>query len=94
MICARIAFSAPDKTAERNAHIEDHKRFLRSGLLDILQSGPVFDETGTQLGALVVAEVADVDTMRRLCAEDPFTIHGIYDRVTFVEWRITAGKSF
>jgi uncharacterized protein YciI len=94
MICARIAWSAADKTAERAAYIEDHKRFLRSGKLDVLQSGPVFDEGGNQQGALVVAEVADIATMRRICAEDPFDIHGIYDRVTFLEWRITAGRSF
>lgn len=94
MICARIAWSAPDKTAERNACLEDHKQFLRSGRLDILQSGPVFGDTGGQLGALIVADVPDIATMRRICAEDPFAVHGIYDRITFVEWRITAGRSF
>jgi uncharacterized protein YciI len=94
MICARLAWSAADKSAERAVYVEDHKRFLRSGMLDILQSGPLFDASGAQVGALVVAEVADVSTMRAICAEDPFAANGIYDRITFMEWRITAGRSF
>lgn len=92
MICARIAWSAPDRADERAAHLEAHKRFLRSGKLDVLQSGPVFDDSGEQLGALIVAEVADVATMRAICADDPFAIHGVYDRISFMEWRITAGR--
>ncbi len=94
MICARLAWSAADKSAERAAYLDDHKRFLRSGRLDILKSGPLFDAQGAQVGALVVAEVADIETMRTVCAEDPFAVHGIYDRVTFLEWRITTGKPF
>ena len=94
MICARLAWSNADKTAERAIHLEGHKQFLRSGALDVLQSGPLFDANGVQVGALIVAEVADIETMCAVCAEDPFAIYDIYDRITFLEWRITTGRSF
>lgn len=94
MICARMAWSAAGSDAARAAHLEAHKAFLRSGRLDILKSGPLFDADGRQVGALVVAEVADIATMQAICAEDPFAVHGVYDRIDFLDWRITAGRSF
>ena len=92
MICIRLAYSDPGKAAERDLHLAAHKAFLRSGRLLILQSGPVFDAEGQQAGALVVAETPDLATMRELCAEDPFAVHGIYDRTLFMEWRLTLGQ--
>lgn len=89
-----MAWSAAGTDAVRATHFDAHKAFLRSGRLDILKSGPMFAADGRQAGALVVAEVADIATMREICADDPFVIHGVYDHIDFVEWRITTGRSF
>jgi uncharacterized protein YciI len=94
MICARMAWSAAGSDAARMTHFDAHKAFLRSGRLDILKSGPMFDTAGRQVGALVVADVADIATMQAICADDPFAVHGVYDHIEFVEWRITTGRSF
>ncbi|MFX8320094.1 hypothetical protein ABTL33_18710, partial [Acinetobacter baumannii] len=45
-------------------------------------------------GMGVVADVADIATMQAICADDPFAVHGVYDHIEFVEWRITTGRSF
>jgi uncharacterized protein YciI len=91
MICVRTAYSAPDRTIERGRFLEAHKDFLRSGRLTVLQSGPIFDQDGNQTGGIIVAEVSDIAGMEAICAKDPFVVHGVYDRITFAEWRITLG---
>lgn len=89
MICVRLAYSDPDKAEERDIHLPAHKAFLRSGRLHILQSGPLFGGDGLQTGALIVARTTDQATMEALCADDPFTVHGIYRETVFMEWRVT-----
>lgn len=91
MICVRISYSSPDRVADRANFLDAHKAFLRSGRLTVLQSGPVFDQEGVQTGAIVVADTPDIETMKAICAEDPFAIHGLYDRISFLEWRLTIG---
>lgn len=93
MICARLAFSAPASTTDRAIHFEAHRAFLRSGRLRVLQSGPLFDDAQTQIGALVVADIPSLAEMQAVCSEDPFVVHGIYDRVMFFEWRQTIGRA-
>jgi uncharacterized protein YciI len=92
MICVRIAYSSPDRSTDRAKLLEAHKAFLRSGSLTVLQSGPMFDQDGVQTGAIVIAEAPDIETMQAICAKDPFVMHGIYDRISFSEWRITIGQ--
>ncbi|MGI4748380.1 MAG: YciI family protein [Janthinobacterium lividum] len=92
MICIRIAHNAPDRAVDRAGLLAAHKTFLRSGCLTVLQSGPIFDQEGNQVGAIVVADTPDIGTMEAICAEDPFVIHGIYHRISFLEWRITVER--
>lgn len=91
MICVRIAYTALNRETDRAGLLAAHKAFLRSGSLTVLQSGPIFDQEGKQTGAVVVAETLDIETMKAICAQDPFIVHGIYHHVTFFEWRITLG---
>lgn len=92
MICVRIAYSSPDRNIDRANLLEAHKAFLRSGALTVLQSGPIFDQEGVQTGAIVIADAPDIETMKAVCAKDPFVMHGIYDRISFSEWRVTIGQ--
>jgi uncharacterized protein len=89
MLAARIAFSNPDSEAARARYIEDHKSYLRSADIAILQSGPVFGEDGKQIGALVVADVETLTQLKDFSDGDPFVRHGIYRDVKIVEWRVS-----
>jgi uncharacterized protein YciI len=89
----RMAYDAPGKDAERNAHFEAHRAHLRSGLARIVQSGPLFapDGSGRKAGALVVFEADDVAEVERFTAQDPYIVNGVYDRVEILRWDKTIG---
>lgn len=89
MIAVRLAISNPEKSSERDFYFEEHKKYLRSGVLDIIQSGPILRETGDGHGALVVANVTTIDEMRRFSAKDPFVENGVYGVVEIYEWKPT-----
>jgi uncharacterized protein YciI len=91
-IC-RIALDAPGKDAERKALLEDHKSHLRSGLVRIIQSGPLFatDGSNRKIGALVVFDVEDIADVQRFQATDPYIVHGVYGDVQILRWDKTIG---
>ncbi|MGO4439167.1 YciI family protein [Rhizobium sp. RAF56] len=91
MLAVRVALSNPEKAAERQSNLEDHKRHLRSGRLRIVQSGPILNEHGEGSGGVVVADVVSLEEMRRFSAEDPFVLHEVYSSVSIYEWRLTIG---
>ena len=93
MLAVRVALSNPDKADERELHLEDHKRHLRSGSIRVVQSGPILDGAGKGSGGVVVAEVASLDDMRRFSSEDPFVRHEVYSTVNIYEWRPTIGNN-
>lgn len=89
MLAIRIALSNPEKAEARTGYIEDHKRYLRSGRLRIVQSGPILDEFGGASGGVVVAEVNSIDEMQDFNSGDPFVVHGVYESVRIYEWQPT-----
>ncbi|WP_284777920.1 YciI family protein [Agrobacterium sp. lyk4-40-TYG-31] len=93
MLAIRIALSDPQKAEARLEHLEDHKRYLRSGRVDVLQSGPIDDGVGAVTGGVVVAEVVSLDDMHAFSAGDPFVINGVYNRVNVFEWKPTISNS-
>lgn len=93
MLAIRIALSDPRKAEARLEDLEEHKRYLRSGRVDVLQSGPIDDGTGAVTGGVVIAEVGSLDEMQAFSAGDPFVINGVYDRVNVFEWNPTISSS-
>lgn len=91
MLAVRVALSDPAKSTEREIHLEDHKRHLRSGRLQIIQSGPIVNDAGEGSGGVVVADVVSLDEMHAFSAEDPFVRHGVYSSISIYEWRPTIG---
>lgn len=70
----------------RLAHYDAHKAFLSDTAargVRIVMSGPLVAEDGaTMIGSLFVVEAADLATVERFNAADPFHAAGIWDRVT------------
>ena len=94
MLICRIAYDAKGKNAERKAHYDAHRAYLRSDAASaIVQSGPLFssDGTNTKIGALIVFEVENAAAAEAFNAGDPFIINGVYDRVEMLRWDRTIG---
>jgi hypothetical protein len=81
--------SDPERKLERTQYLDDHKRHLRETSLKIVLSGPVFDAGGDQVGGMVVAEVDDLDDLRRFSDDDPFVVHKVYVDIKVCQWAAT-----
>ena len=91
MLAVRYAETSPDKLAERQTRLTAHQAYLRSGAIEIVQSGPLFDADGAPSGGLLIAEVENLDELRRFSDADPFVRHGIDHRVQIMRWNRTLG---
>lgn len=89
MLVVRMAKSNPSRLSERELHLESHKAYLRSCNLTIVLSGPVADEEGQSMGAMVLLDVDDMQDVFRFSEGDPFVIHGVYDHVKIYRWNAT-----
>ena len=93
MLIIRMAYDAPGKDAERKALFEAHRAHLRSGMANVVQSGPLFatDGAGAKIGALIVFDVAGPDEAERFNAQDPYVVNGVYGRIEILRWDRTIG---
>jgi uncharacterized protein len=89
MLAIRVSFSAPGTVDSRARYLDDHKTYLRTAKIRIVQSGPVLNEEGNSVGGMVVADVASLEEMQAFSAGDPFVIHGVYGATNIFEWRVS-----
>lgn len=74
-----LGYDGPDGAAKRRVHRPAHLE--RIAALDaqgrVVLAGPLTDQTGS----LIVIEVDSAEEAQRIVQEDPYTIHGIFERV-------------
>lgn len=81
----------PDAARLRAERLADHLAHVEAILDRILVAGPLSDAEGRTCGSLLILEVASIAEARRLMAADPYSVPGIWDSVTFQEFRAVAG---
>jgi uncharacterized protein YciI len=86
MLVCRIAWDAEGKDFARQQYLPAHKDHLRSGVIKIVHSGPLFLESGAKLGALIVFDVADFAEVDQFNSADPYVEHGVYGQITIARW--------
>ncbi|CAE6693428.1 MAG: YciI family protein [Nitrospira sp.] len=74
-----LGFDGPDGQARRKIHRPAHLANLeplnRQG--KVLLAGPFTDQTGS----LIIIEASSLEEAQKFAAEDPYTLHGIFERV-------------
>ena len=79
MIFVILGFDGPDGQAKRKIHRAAHLAGLeplsREGR--VLLAGPFTD----QAGSLIVIEAESLEEAKRVAQEDPYTVHGVFERV-------------
>lgn len=74
-----IGYDGPDGEAKRKVHRSAHLRNLES--LDrqgrVVLAGPLTDRTGS----LLVLEFETLEDAENFARHDPYTIHGVFDRI-------------
>ena len=74
-----LGFDGPEGEAKRKIHRPAHLAKMEP--LDkagrVVLAGPLTDKTGS----LIIIEAASLEEARRFADEDPYTIHGVFERV-------------
>lgn len=74
-----LGFDGPDGQAKRKLHRPAHLAGLeplnRAG--KVILAGPFTDQTGS----LIIIEADSIEEAQKIAREDPYTIHGIFERV-------------
>lgn len=74
-----LGYDGPDGAAKRRAHRPAHLE--RMAALDaqgrVVLAGPLTDQTGS----LIVIEADSPEEAQRIVQEDPYTVHGVFERV-------------
>ena len=74
-----LGFDGPDGQTKRKIHRPAHLASLEPLSRDgkVILAGPFTD----QAGSLIIIEADSLEEARRIAREDPYTIHGIFERV-------------
>ncbi len=79
MIFLILGFDGPDGQAKRKLHRPAH--LARMDALDaqgrVILAGPLTDKTGS----LIVIEAESLAEAQAFAKDDPYTIHGVFERV-------------
>ncbi len=74
-----IGFDGPDAQTKRKSHRAAHLASLeplsRAGR--VIMAGPFTD----QAGSLIVIKANSLEEAKQIAREDPYTVHGIFERV-------------
>lgn len=78
-----IGFDGADGEAKRRihrpAHLANMEPLDRAGR--VVLAGPLTDKTGSLTGSLIVIEADSLEEAEKFAREDPYTVHGVFERV-------------
>jgi uncharacterized protein YciI len=78
----------PGGMALRTEYREAHEAYLNDHPDNFMTRGPLLDDSGEEsIGSLMLLDVPDVDTARRILEGDPFRKAGVYKEVAVYRWR-------
>lgn len=93
---AMISTDVPNGTAIRAANKELHKAHLdsASGTLAVLQSGPLLDAVGAEIGSLIIFRAESASQVDEFANKDPYAHAGLVADRKISEWFWRRGNPF
>ena len=83
-----ICEDKPDSLELRLANRDKHLEFVGSQGARVRLAGPMFSDDGeTMLGSLFIIEADTADAVKAMNAEDPYTLAGLFAKVTIRPFR-------
>jgi uncharacterized protein YciI len=75
-----------DAGALREQHRDAHVAHLLALGERFVLGGPFLDDSGNQIGSLMVIEAEDRAAANAFAGADPFVIEGVFEKVTVRRW--------
>ncbi len=92
MIYVVHCLDKPGHVAKRMELIDEHRAYLASKPIDILSSGPLLSEDGSEMiGSLFIVDAANRAEVETFNAGDPFTKAGLFQSVNVQRYGVRSG---
>ena len=87
MLYIRLCFDRPGTEALRNQHRAEHRAYLASGVVKLVQAGPLMDDANEHnVASFMVVEADSLEVVKRFHENDPFTKAGLFGEVRIHRW--------
>jgi uncharacterized protein len=87
MIFIRLCFDKPDTDLLRDKHRAAHRAYLASGVVKLVQAGPLMDdENKKNIASFMVVEADSLERVYRFHDGDPFTKAGLFKQAFIHIW--------
>jgi len=84
------AIDRPGAAELRNKLRPDHLGYIGSRVRLVLAAGAKLDNDGvTVIGSFFILDVGERDQAQGFADNDPYTLGGLFEKVTITEWRKT-----
>jgi len=87
MLFAVTALDKPDSLAVRTAARPDHLLHLEAHKAQLVEVGPLLDETGNPCGSALVIEMPDRAAAEAFMAADPYARAGLFESIVVRGYR-------
>ncbi|CAG4889850.1 YciI family protein [Paraburkholderia saeva] len=96
MFVAVITRDHPGSTALRAQTKGRHVVHLDAAAdgLRVLQTGPLLDETGAEVGSLLILEAGSIDAVQAFMKADPYSQAGLTAQMEIREWAWRRGNPY
>lgn len=73
-----------------------HMQHLDNGIvgLRVLQSGPLLDSRGSEIGSLIIVEADAISTVTKFSEADPYFALGMFQSVDISRWQWRRGNPY
>lgn len=94
MFFAIMAWDRPGMSDLRRATKQRHVEHLDAAASDlrVLQSGPLLDDEGTEVGSLIIVDAPDRSAVEAFCEADPYTQADMVGRRLIQAWAWKRGN--
>lgn len=88
MLFIRLCFDAPDTLALREEHRMTHRAYLQSGVVELIQAGPLLndDGSGDNIASFMIFKADDLAAAKSFHDNDPFTKAGVFAKSHVHKW--------
>jgi uncharacterized protein len=87
MLYIRLCFDKPGTEPLRDQHLAAHRAYLASGVVKLLQAGPLMDDADKRnVASFMVVEANSLEEVKRFHANDPFTKADLFGEVRIHRW--------
>jgi hypothetical protein len=87
MLFIRLCFDKPGLGALREEHRAVHRAYLASGVVKLIQAGPLMDDDNNKnIASFMIVEADSLDQVRHFHDGDPFTKAGLFEQSFIHIW--------